>query len=63
MEHHELLIEAQMPGEVLYVCSRPDCGRRLVAGVDGLTVIDKGDFFATHSGGSPGLRMNVSVIR
>ncbi|GAA0269744.1 hypothetical protein [Cryptosporangium japonicum] len=63
MDHHELRIEARTPEEVLYVCSQPECGRRVVAGPNGLTVIDQGDFFATHSGGSPELRVNLSVLR
>ena len=60
---HQLTIEADNGDEVLFVCSTESCGKRLVVKRSGgLVVLDHGDFFAAHSGGSPGINMTVSVL-
>jgi hypothetical protein len=59
MEHHQLLVEAQSDDDVLFVCERAECGRRLVVGRTGLTVLERGDFFAHHSGGSVDLEVHL----
>ena len=59
---HRMLIEAQNDAEILFVCPEDDCGRRLVLKRSGgLTVIDQGDFFALHSGGTEGLELQTSL--
>ena len=59
MEHHELLVEARTDDDVLFVCARSECGRRLIVGRSGLTVLDRGDFFAFHSGGNVDLEVHL----
>jgi len=50
--HHTMTIEAENRDELLFTCDEESCGRRVVVKrAGGLVVIDKGDFFATHSGG------------
>ncbi|HEU0285409.1 MAG TPA: hypothetical protein VFR22_00105 [Nocardioidaceae bacterium] len=57
-----MLIEAQNDAEILFVCPEDGCGRRLVLKRSGgLTVIDQGDFFALHSGGTEGLELQTSL--
>jgi hypothetical protein len=59
---HRMLIEAQNDAEILFVCPEDGCGRRLVLKRSGgLTVIDQGDFFALHSGGTEGLELQTSL--
>ncbi|RZT27642.1 hypothetical protein EV649_1413 [Kribbella sp. VKM Ac-2569] len=49
---HRMVIEADNGAEVLFVCPHEGCGRRLVLKRSGgLVVLDRGDFFALHSGG------------
>ncbi len=49
---HELLVDTDDGTSVVFVCPEDGCGRRVV--IDrkrgNYTVIDRGDFFATHSG-------------
>lgn len=59
---HRMLIEAQNDAEVMFVCPEDGCGRRLVLKRSGgLTVIDQGDFFALHSGGTEGMELQTSL--
>jgi hypothetical protein len=59
---HRMLIETQNDSEILFVCPEDGCGRRLVLKRSGgLTVIDQGDFFALHSGGTEGLELQPSL--
>lgn len=62
-EHHALRCAEQTPDETLFVCDL--CGRRLVLNPRGrrMTVLDKGDFFALHSGGTGGVSMQPPVVR
>ena len=62
---HEMVCEAQLPTEALFVCADATCGRRVVVGKSRprLTVIDKGDFAARHVGGTGGIVMRDVVIR
>ena len=63
MATHELRIEADNGDEVLFACQHEGCGRRVVVKRSGgLVVIDQGDFWATHAGGTPGLRVSAHVI-
>ncbi|HEX6578814.1 MAG TPA: hypothetical protein VF082_10630 [Jiangellaceae bacterium] len=58
MEMHRLTMEADNGHEVLFACSVESCGRRLVVKRSGdLVVLDRGDFFAHHAGGTPGLEL------
>jgi len=57
-----MLVEARNDAEVLFACPEDGCGRRLVLNRSGrLTVLDQGDFFALHSGGTEGLDLAVDV--
>ncbi|TQS47078.1 hypothetical protein [Cryptosporangium phraense] len=62
MNEHQLTIEARASGEVLFVCSDPDCGRRFVVSRrTGLTVLEQGDFSALHSGGEVAAQVRFSA--
>ncbi|MHC1561752.1 hypothetical protein ACR9E3_22550 [Actinomycetospora sp. C-140] len=57
-----MTVEADNGDELLLVCPVSACGRRVVLRRGGgFVVIDRGDFFAMHSGGSLGLSMSASV--
>ena len=59
---HQMTLEADNGSELLFVCHHENCGRRLVLKRSGgLTVIDRGDFFALHHGGTSGLEMSTSI--
>jgi hypothetical protein len=61
---HRMILEADNGDDVLFVCPDPGCGRRLVIKRSGgLVVLDPGDFFATHSGGTPGLDISAGIGR
>ena len=49
---HDLLVEADNGIEVVFVCIEEACGRKVVLNRrrGDYTVIDQGDFFATHAG-------------
>jgi hypothetical protein len=56
---HQLTIEADDGLDVLFVCPVESCGRRVVARRSGeLIVLDKGDFYALHVGGTNGLKIS-----
>ena len=61
---HEMACEAETPSEVLFVCREEACGRRVVVGKSrpGLTVIDRGDFWARHVGSIGGLAMGEVAV-
>jgi hypothetical protein len=62
MEMHRLTMEADNGHEVLFACSVESCGRRLVVKRSGdLVVLDRGDFFAHHTGGTPGLELSLAL--
>jgi hypothetical protein len=62
MTMHRMHIEARNDAEILFVCAEHSCRRRLVfKRSGGLTVIDQGDFFALHSGGTEGLELSTEV--
>lgn len=59
---HRMVLESENGQEALYVCPEPACGRRLVLKRSGgLVVLDQGDFYALHTGGTAGLRMSTSL--
>jgi hypothetical protein len=59
---HEVRIEADDGVDVLFVCVEESCGRRvIVRRSGGLVVLDKGDFFALHAGGSDGLALATDI--
>jgi hypothetical protein len=61
---HPLTIEADDGVEVLFACTVEGCGRRVVVSRRGrLTVLDQGDFFAFHVGGTAGLELSTSLGR
>ncbi len=50
---HRMTLESDNSEEFLFVCPHEGCGRRLVIKRSGgLVVLDRGDFFALHSGGT-----------
>ena len=60
---HQLTIEADDGVEVLFACTVEGCGRRVVVSRRGrLTVLQQGDFFAFHAGGTPGLQISTSLV-
>ena len=62
MVQHRMVLEADNGAELLFVCPYDGCGRRLVLKRSGgLTVIDRGDFFALHSGGTNGLEIETGI--
>ena len=50
---HRMTLDSYNGEERLFVCPHEGCGRRLVLKRSGaLVVLDQGDFFALHSGGT-----------
>lgn len=61
---HPMTIEADDSVDVLLVCPVEGCGRRVVVSRLGrLTVLERGDFFAFHVGGTAGLQLSTTVVR
>jgi hypothetical protein len=61
---HPLTIEADDGVDVLFACPVEGCGRRVVVSRRGrLTVLQRGDFFAFHAGGTAGLQLSTSLAR
>ena len=59
---HKMILDAHNDEELLFVCPHEGCGRRLVLKRSGgLVVLDQGDFFALHSGGTEGLEMSAAI--
>ncbi|MEV5963650.1 hypothetical protein AB0L70_17920 [Kribbella sp. NPDC051952] len=59
---HRMVLEADNGMELLFVCPHDGCGRRLMLKRSGgLTVIDRGDFFALHYGGTEGLEISSGI--
>ncbi|MGH3825503.1 MAG: hypothetical protein ACRDRA_22095 [Pseudonocardiaceae bacterium] len=55
-------IETDNGEDVLFVCPVDGCGRRLVLKRShGLVVLDRGDFFAYHVGGTAGLEISSGI--
>jgi hypothetical protein len=63
-EPHIVICEAETPSEALFVCTDYQCGRRVVVGKSPprLTVLNRGDFFARHVGGSGGVVMRYVAV-
>jgi len=59
---HRMTLHADNGEELLFVCPHEGCGRRLVLKRSGgLVVLDQGDFFALHSGGTEGLGISAGI--
>ncbi len=59
---HRMTVEADNGEDVLFVCPVDNCGRRLVLKRSGgLVVLDRGDFYAYHVGGTGGLEIETSI--
>lgn len=59
---HRLTVEADDGADVLLVCPVESCGRRVVVRRSGgLVVLEQGDFYAFHVGGTSGLEIATSV--
>ena len=59
---HGMTLEVDNGAELLFACPHEGCGRRLVLRRSGgLTVLDPGDFFALHRGGTPGLEFSARI--
>jgi hypothetical protein len=55
-----MAVEESTDEGVLLACMKPECGRRVVVKrAGGLVVLDRGDFFALHTGGN--LTISTSV--
>jgi len=60
--HHRMILESDSGEELLFTCPHEGCGRRLVLQRSGgLVVLDRGDFFALHSGGTEGLEISGEI--
>lgn len=60
---HRMAIEHDNGDEALLVCPVGECGRRLVLRRSGsITVLDRGDFYATHVAGSTGMSIAVTPL-
>jgi len=61
--HHQMFVEAENADELLFVCPEVECGRRIVIKREGgFVVIEQGDFFAQHSGGSGGAEISAISV-
>jgi hypothetical protein len=59
---HHLTIEADDGADVLLTCSVESCGRRVVVRrAGGLIVLQQGDFFALHRGGSDAIEIAADI--
>ncbi len=59
---HRMEIETDNGQDVLFVCPVDSCGRRLVLKRSGgLVVLNRGDFFAYHTGGTGGLEISSGI--
>lgn len=59
---HRMEIETDNGQDVLFVCPVASCGRRLVLKRSGgLVVLNRGDFFAYHVGGTKGLEISSGI--
>jgi hypothetical protein len=57
-----MTLDAENGEELLFACPHEGCGRRLVLKRSGgLVVLDQGDFFALHSGGTEGLEISARI--
>jgi hypothetical protein len=56
---HRMTVHADNGNEILLACPEAGCGRRVVLKRSGgMVVLDRGDFFAIHSGGTEGLHLH-----
>jgi hypothetical protein len=59
---HRMFLESDNGEELLFACPHEGCGRRLVLRRSGgLVVLDRGDFFALHSGSTEGLAISAEI--
>ncbi len=59
---HVLDVEADNGQEILFVCPESGCQRRLVLKRSGeMVVIDRGDFYARHVGGTGPISMSAAI--
>ena len=59
---HRMTLEMDNGDELLFACPHEGCGRRLVLKRSGgLVVLEQGDFFALHSGGTEGLEISAGI--
>ena len=59
---HRMTLESDNGAELLFACHHAGCGRRLVLQRSGgLVVLDRGDFYALHSGGTEGLAVSADI--
>jgi hypothetical protein len=57
-----MTIEDDDGRDITFVCPEVGCGRRVVfRRSGGMAVLDRGDFFALHSGGSEGLQIGAHL--
>lgn len=59
---HRMTLDSDNGTELLFACPHEGCGRRLVLKRSGgLVVLNQGDFFALHSGGTEGLEILAGI--
>ena len=59
---HRMILDSDNGEELLFACPHEGCGRRLVLKRSGgLVVLDQGDFFVLHSGGTEGLDISARI--
>ncbi len=62
MTTHRMTIEDDDGRDVTFVCPEDGCGRRVVfRRSGGMVVVNRGDFFALHSGGTEALSIGAQV--
>ena len=62
MPTHRMTIEDDDGRDVTFYCPEAGCGRRVVfRRSGGMAVLNRGDFFALHSGGTEGLQIGADL--
>jgi len=62
MPKHRMTIEDDDGRDIVFACAETGCGRRVVfRRSGGMAVLDRGDFFAQHFGGSEGLQIGADL--
>jgi hypothetical protein len=60
-QHHEMILDKMhISGADEWYCRR--CGRRIQLTPDGLTIIESGDRYASHSGSKGGLHIGLAKL-
>ncbi len=61
-EVHAMSIEDDDGDDIIFVCREEDCGRRvMMRRSGGFVVLQRGDFFARHSGSNVGAAISMDL--